>query len=492
MAAVFLQLIDRRRIAADRAAGPIPSQRVPRLESQIPVDAAGGRARRQHVAKAVARPALRPGQHEPDRGLVREFAAHAADRIAGQRLDGLRGKHRPVLHARLRFLAHRLHDADRILTDPSRQLGRAENLGLRRHVRIDVVPARQIVGALGRAAHPPRVEHAAARAVVAVEIEVEVAGSLDEERPPLVEVRFERRQVHNRRIRLHLSEIRIHRRREREAGRQRVLHVQADRAVRRGALHERIAAGWLLRQIRQRVRHDLELLRRRRHRQAAELTERRHVAVGAAREQRPRRRFVHPADLARHGEAERARRRRVEAQLGERDSELSGPALAVARHADVPHRVPAVVEVVVVEPVAVHLHARRVHGELVRGPVIMIRVDQDVDPVAGRIEIAPREVGDDLVRLVVVGADLHEQRGRIVGDAELGALAGLAGVVRLALDERVNGCGGLPDLVAQLAAGPHRPGGRDGDGIHARRRGCGRCRREREREHPENHDDWRN
>ena len=122
----------------------------------------------------------------------------------------------------------------------------------------------------------------------------------------------------------------------------------------------------------------------------------------------------------------------------------------------------------------------------------MIRVDQDVDPVAGRIEIAPREVGDDLVGLGVVGENPHEQCGRVVGDAELGTLARRAGVVRLALDEPVRGLHGLPELVAQLAAAAHgfrRRGHRHG--IDARGRGGAGRSREREREDCGNHGGWR-
>src|ERR1043166_5414722 len=46
-------------------------------------------------------------------------------------------------------------------------------------------------GALGETADPARVEHAAARAVVAVHVEREIARAFDEERTALVEVRLE-------------------------------------------------------------------------------------------------------------------------------------------------------------------------------------------------------------------------------------------------------------------------------------------------------------
>jgi hypothetical protein len=126
--------------------------------------------------------------------------------------------------------------------------------------------------------------------------------------------------------------------------------------------------------------------------------------------------------------------------------------LTIVRHAHVPDRIPAVIAAVVVEPVAIGLHAGRIHRELVRRAAIVVRVDQDADPVARRIEIAACEIRDDLVRLGVERADFHEERGRIVRDAELRALARLAGVVRLALHERVDRRHRAPDFLAHLAA----------------------------------------
>ena len=84
----------------------------------------------------------------------------------------------------------------------------AENRRLRRRLDVDGVAARQIARALRRSADPPRVEQ-----VAVVEVEVEVSGPLDEERPALVEERLERRQVDDGGIGFHLPEIRIHRRR---------------------------------------------------------------------------------------------------------------------------------------------------------------------------------------------------------------------------------------------------------------------------------------
>ena len=101
------------------------------------------------------------------------------------------------------------------------------------------------------------------------------------------------------------------------------------------------------------VRHDLETLRRSIEPQPGQLAERRHVAVRALRQQRPGRRLVQPADLrgrspGRTSKSSDGRNRNCE----NGNAELGAPAALRARDADVPHRIPALIVVVVVEPVA--------------------------------------------------------------------------------------------------------------------------------------------
>ena len=170
---------------------------------------------------------------------------------------------------------------------------------------------------------------------------------------------------------------------------------------------------------------------------------------------------------------------------------------AVARDADVPHGVPAVVVVGVVEPVAILLDAGRVDGELVRGAAIVKRIDEDAEPVARRVVVAPREIGDDLVRLGIERSHPHVERRRIVGDAKLGPLARLGPLFRLTLDKRRHRHERLPSLVGEghalpraraasepaptsMAASPRCPGGLPGRGVESisdasekRRRGSG-------------------
>ena len=105
--------------------------------------------------------------------------------------------------------------AERELAGAPGQLGGAEDLRLLRHARVlAVARARE---AARRAADAPGIEEAAAVAVVAVQVEGEHAGALDEERPPLGEERLEAAQVHDRRIGLDLAEVGIHRRGQRDA-----------------------------------------------------------------------------------------------------------------------------------------------------------------------------------------------------------------------------------------------------------------------------------
>ena len=236
-------------------------------------------------------------------------------------------------------------------------------------------------------------------------------------------------------------------------------------------LDQRVAVGLFARQVRHHVRHQLEPLDRSVHRQPAKLTERRDVAVRAARQQRPGRGFLQPADVARHREAKRIGLRRVESQLRKRNPELGRPAVLIARDAHVPHRIPAVIAAVVVEPVAIHLDAGRVDAELVRGAPVVVGVDQHAHPVAGRFVVAASEVGDDLAWLGIVGADLDEEGGRVVRDSKLGALARLAAIVRLALHEAAGRRYRLPHRRIQLAGDADGIGrGRQCDGVDPRRR----------------------
>ena len=198
------------------------------------------------------------------------------------------------------------------------------------------------------------------------------------------------------------------------------------------------------------------------------LGELRDEAVGVAREQRPGRDLVQAAHLAHQREADGAAIGVVEAQLRERDPELGAPAVRVAAHLDVPHRVPAVVARAVVEVVPVPLHANRVDRELVGRSVIEIGIDDHLHPVGGRGLIAPREDADDAVGFAVEGADGDVERIVVERDPRFGAVAGRLALGGLALDEGPDDGGLLPGALVQAAVDDHRFTGQHQRGLRGR------------------------
>src|SRR5436309_11095713 len=112
-----------------------------------------------------------------------------------------------VANGRELVLRERLHNADGIFADVTRELRRAENRGLRRRQREDAVRIRQIVDALRQPADPPRVEQTRALLVETIEIELKIPGPFDEEWPPFGEEGFERGQVHDGGVGFDLSEV---------------------------------------------------------------------------------------------------------------------------------------------------------------------------------------------------------------------------------------------------------------------------------------------
>src|SRR4029450_4437006 len=77
MPAVLLDVLDGLGVAADAASNHVPREAVVRLESPVPVDAAGVRARWQE--REAVEPAVGCGEHAADGRLILEFAPHAAD-----------------------------------------------------------------------------------------------------------------------------------------------------------------------------------------------------------------------------------------------------------------------------------------------------------------------------------------------------------------------------------------------------------------------------
>ncbi len=182
-----------------------------------------------------------------------------------------------------------------------------------------------------------------------------------------------------------------------------------------------------------------------------QLAELRHDAVGALGDERPRRRFVQAGDLPRQRKAERRFLRRGKAQLRERDAELGAPAIRALGDDHVPDRVPPLILVAVVEVVLVLLHAGRIHRELVGGSLVVVRIDDDGDPVRRRLCVPARQEAGDLGRFRIVRQDRDVEMLRVVRDARLGREARRRAFLRFALNEPVDLRRPRPDFVGELA-----------------------------------------
>ena len=213
-----------------------------------------------------------------------------------------------------------------------------------------------------------------------------------------------------------------------------------------------------------------------------QLAELRHDAVGALRDERPGGGLVQARDLPRQRKAEGRLRRRRKAQLRERDPKLGAPAIRARRHDHVPDRVPALIFVAVVEVVLVLFHAGRIHRELVRGAFVVIRIDEDGDPVRRRLRVPARQEAGDLGWLRIVRKDRDVEMLGVVGHARLGREARRRALFRLALHEPINPRCPQPHFVGEFAVELERRGFPHGHGFDNRcrtdgRRGSGGDRR---------------
>ncbi len=199
------------------------------------------------------------------------------------------------------------------------------------------------------------------------------------------------------------------------------------------------------------VRNELEPFRRASDRHATQLAERRDEPARVLRQQRPGRRLVQTRDVAHHREAKHAVAAAAESQLRKRNAELRAPAILVASRHDLPDGVPTVVVVRIVEPVGILLDANRVHAELIRRPLVVIRVDQHVDPIRRRVGIAPGQEAHDAIRIGIKGVHADVDRRGVKRHARLGPHRPGRAFERLALNE----CGDRgrlrPGGIAQVA-----------------------------------------
>ena len=112
------------------------------------------------------------------------------------------------------------------------------------------------------------------------------------------------------------------------------------------------------------------------------------------------------------------------------------PAVARARRANVPDGVPLGIQLPVGERQAVDERARRVRREIERAPLIAERVEHDLDAIVGtERRIAHHLRADDAIGLCVVRVHAYVEIVLVAQQRDLGAFAGRAARVGLALDE---------------------------------------------------------
>ena len=408
---VLLQPGDGLLAAAQVTPRPVAVEAVHAGEPPVVVHAAGERVLRQerHV---VGDRAIGGREHEAQRRLVRVLAAGAGHVVGGQRLDHLRALVDPLVAGNQRFLLRRHggEAAHREVANPPGDLRRTDDGRGVGHLREFVV--RGVGRALRRAADAPRVEQARAVPVVAVHVEAERAGALDEERPPLREECFEGVEVDDGGVCLDLTEIRVGGGGKRQTWGDGILQVQAH-ATRPGPANAPACCR----------------PRRRASRPAPPYT----ASARSAAAPRPGRMPPISANCDTKPLALRDSNGQVEISLRRAISRMTAnptgppslllkrscengirnsarPAFRVPRHLHVPHRVPAVVAGAVVVVVTIALDADRVHRELVRRSVIEVGIDNHLQPVGGRRLIAPREEPDDALGFGVEGAN-RRRRG---------------------------------------------------------------------------------
>lgn len=118
---------------------------------------------------------------------------------------------------------------------------------------------------------------------------------------------------------------------------------------------------------------------------------------------------------------------------------------------DFPDGVVVAVEAYVVEVFVIALHAGGVDLVDIRGQVVVLRIEADLDPVRGRTGVAPAESCGDARGIAVEAADGDVEVSLVVGDLYHRPLAERRQIVGFPLDEVGDLVDGLPGLVGQAA-----------------------------------------
>jgi hypothetical protein len=417
----------------------------------------------------VGHPASDGGQDAADRrGATVEVLLHAADEVVRERLHHLRGLRATAQrHIAGGLLAgHRVQHADGVAllraagdlrgADDRRVLGHVRERGLVAHPAVE----------LWRAADAPGIERAQAGRVAAEHAthaaEAERAGAGNEEGSLLRVVCLERAQVEGRRVHLHLAEVRVQRRVQRQVGREQHLDVAAGGQARGLA----VVVGVARRRIGERaarhdVRHELHLSWLARNGQPLQPAVERRSARRVLAPERPHVVLVPPVDVAPDLEPPRLHGVPGKAQLAVGNADLGGPAHGVHVRDRLPDRVPRRVAVELLTP-----HARRIHLEAGVVQVVVVRVQVDDQLVGGqRVErpvvaarvqqlIPPGQRRHDAARLLHARPDV--QCAVAVEDAHLRRQRGGRTLIGLVLAEVGDGLRPAPRGLVEPAVDADR------------------------------------
>ena len=413
--------------AADvRASQPTLHRIGPVRETVQKVDPARDRAVAQNEEGSLAEIAFHTGRDHADVAVsFAQVPPEAQRRDVRQRIDRHLGhrRARSLGDAGVFALRGGVHEGD----DPPRvraagNLGRPENGRLSR--LIDERPSASAAGPERRTLpDAPGIEEAQSFESA----ESEQPRALDEEGAPLLEEGLEGGQVHHRRVRLHLTEVRVDRGVQRETAGEPVLQVQSHRAPVHRAVVERARRVRALveARARHRVRKDLQALGPPHPLQPQQVSERRSQAALGGRSPCPVNRFSRVQDVAAEVDPPDLAFALAEAELRKRYAHLGHPARRIDQGRGVPDGIPSRVHPLesVVGRDQVVAPPCRGHPEDEGCAVIVVRVELDQKQVVRLHEgIASSPQQRDPRRIAVVHARADIQRIVGVGHAHLGPL----------------------------------------------------------------------
>jgi hypothetical protein len=126
-----------------------------------------------------------------------------------------------------------------------------------------------------------------------------------------------------------------------------------------------------------------------------------------------------------------------EPDLVEGNSHLHGPALAVDGRFPVPDAVPGFVRIDIVGQGRVRDRIGRVDAEGVAGPLVIIGVDGEKEPIRVDLGVAPAQTADDFRGIGIPAESGHVDRLVVVGHPDIGFFGGRLAVLGIALGESV-------------------------------------------------------